>query len=160
MRNRPGVVVALAVVLLLVLSAAGCGATQFEGSDVGFYPRGTSYEGAWEYKAWLYVETRDSGTMARLQDKTVWLRVEDRDGRLLLDERLEMRACKVRGTAEWESLDRLVVRLSESGIERATGETELLDDPYSVELARSGPRELMTLTFRYNSQTARYERVE
>jgi hypothetical protein len=51
------------------------------------------------------------------------------------------------------------VDLFEEGIEN-TGKDAQYNDPYSVALAPSGPRRLMTLRYRYDSAKKIFERVE
>lgn len=150
------------VLIVVTLFGVGCESVQYGGSGVdgGFYPPGTNYMTDWTYEAVLYVETSESGTMYRLQDKDIWIRVEDRQGKRLLNDKIELRCCMVEGKANWSEFGTLEIALYEEGLERATGETVPLDDPYSVALAKSGPRKMVTLTYHYNEKMKRFEKVE
>jgi hypothetical protein len=159
--RRKGVRAALLVVSLLAsaLLLTACRGTHFENNDVGYFPPGTTYLGDWKYIAELYVETSDPGSMSVRQDKDVWIRVTDRVGVRLLDDKLSVRRCHVVARTTWERFDTLRVDLSEAGVQY-TGKDAQYNDPYSVALARSGPRQFLTLRYRYNSEERVFERVE
>lgn len=150
------------VLIAFTIVGAGCGSVQYTGNGVdgGFYPPGTTYMTDWKYEAVLYVETAEPGTMYRLQDKKIWIRVDDREGKRLLDDKVELRCCMVEGKASWSEFETLEIVLYERGLERATGENVPLDDPYSVALAKSGPRKMVTLKYRYDEKKRRFEKVK
>jgi len=140
----------LAVIsVVALLAVAGCRGTQFDRSGMGQFPaRGPS-----QYVAILYLETRDPGSLFSLQNKDVWIRVEDPEGNRLLDDRLpRMRSGMVEGKVRWTDFNHLEVELLEVGYAKS-------DDPYAVALAKSGPRPLLSLTYQYNHALKKFERV-
>lgn len=150
---------AACLLLTVMVVAVGCGGVHFERSEAGYYPPETNYTTNWKYEAFLYVETTDPGSMYTLQDKTVWIRVEDRDGNRLLDDRIKLRACLVEGEATWHTFDDLSIVLTETGFEYE-GEYSKFNDSHSVALSKSGPQQLTTLKYRYNDKRRRFEKVE
>jgi hypothetical protein len=144
-------VLALACAAVVCCLAAACGSTQFEGNSIGFFPPGEVYTTNWKYMVQLYVETGEAGSMYRLQDKTVRIRVVDQSGGRLLDDEIDLRSCRVVGRSVWRDLDDLEVELVEEG-------SHQVDDPRSLALAESGPQSLMTLRYRYDAATGRFKR--
>ena len=140
-------VVGLLVVLLLL---TGCRGTQFRGRGLDQYPA----QGEWQYTAILYVETPDSGSMYDPQNKDIFIRIEDRAGNRLLDDRLERRrACLIEGDASWPVFGEFEVVIREEGDADSKNQV-------SRALAASGPRTLFTLKYRYNQKAGKFERVK
>lgn len=121
---------------------------------MGLFPPGSDeVHGDWTHTVGLYVETSDAGSMYRLQDKTVWIRVETKDGMRLLDDRVQVRSCQVIGRSTWREFGTLEVELLEEGSPR-------VDDPYSAALAKSGARSMLKIKYRFNEPKRAFERVD
>jgi hypothetical protein len=109
--------------------------------------------------------TNDSGSSYQLQNKTVWVHIWDASrgyhqprSDAFLDDRLDLRCCHIIGDARWSGNERVVVTLSQKGIER-TGSDAQHNDPYSVALARYGSREMLRLTYDFDSSTGMFKRT-
>lgn len=166
-QRKPGIATGAAVLRYLavmslltiaIFALFGCKGVHFLETGAGYYPAGATYAD-YDYEAVLYTETSDSGSMYDLQDKAVWIRVEDQAGKRFLNDKIEVRACMVEGTAVWSPFEDLAVELVEVGYERQGAEASR-NDPYSVALARSGPRTIATLRYHYNEEKKRFEKVE
>ena len=130
--------------------AGGCRGVRFHRDGLGKYPE----KGAAEYSAMLYFKTRDSGSLFGLQNKDLWVQVEDQSGRRLLNDKLErMRVGMVEGKTKWSDFETLQVELFEVGFENSLEE-------YAVERAKKGPRYLLTLTYRYDPVRKQFQRVK
>ena len=147
-----GVIVA-AIGLLAALSLLGCRSVLTERVDAGFFPTGSDYvHHDWNYMVVLTVETSDAGPMTRLQNKTVFISVVDRSGKRLLNDRVDVRSCMVVGRSTWATFENLEVVIREEGAADS-------GDPYSVALAKSGPRTVMKLRYEYDKGSASFRRI-
>lgn len=121
---------------------------------MGYYPPGSTYTTAWDFKTILYVETPDAGSMFDVQDKHVWVRVEDRDGNRLLNDRLNFTSRLVEGRCSWDDFDNLEVRLYEV---TQDGSYEYQD--VAVEPHAPHAKLLQQLTYRYDASAEKFIRV-
>lgn len=144
----------LTVGLLLVGTfLGGCRGVMFERGDIGFFPPGTTYQYGYAYGAFWYMETSDSGSTYSRQEKDVWVRVEDRKGARLLNDKMHFRCCQIIGKCSWSRFDTLDVELLEEGDAN-------VGDPYSAALAKTGPRTIARLKYRYDATNGQFERVQ
>jgi hypothetical protein len=152
MRRTGVAAVAFIALTLCLFAVTGCRGTQFAQDDIGFFPPGTSYTTSWTQKAFWYAETGEAGSMYMRQEKDVWIRVEDRNGNRLLNDKMHFRCCQVVGKCTWVRFDTLNIELLEEG-------DATVGDPYSAALAKSGPRTIAKLTYRYNAPRGQFEHV-
>jgi hypothetical protein len=134
-------------------SLLGCRSAQFDSGGIGYYPPGSD-EMTSKFGAVVYEETAASGSMYDRQDKDVWVRVETNtsNGPRLLDDHLgHIYACWVTGTVRWTTFNHLHVDLEEEGWPDSS-------DPYSVALAKFGPRHLMSLDYVYDQASKHFVR--
>jgi hypothetical protein len=152
----------LPLAFVLVVNAAvfvGLGPSQFEGNSIGYFrsdrPNNLNAVADAQYVAGLYVETQDSGSMHDVQNKSVWVRVEDAKGAQLLDDRLDLRCGQVNASAQWPTMASLEVTLWEGG--------QAFDKGYNAEyiaaLQASGAKKMLVLDYRYDATKGRFERV-
>lgn len=162
-------------VLCCLFLATGCRGVVYRVGTIGTFPSQVSTKGGWqdwssyakipgasaaECTVSYYYETSDPGGASALQDKHVWIRVRRAKGndppRLLNDE-LFFRCSSIKAYVRWETFETLEIDLVEKGHEY-TGDDAPHNVPYSVEMARNGPRRLARLTYVYDEASGQFVR--
>lgn len=152
----------VAVVTCLVLAAAVlvimCTRSVTWITKVETFPQGVPYPSdSWQYV--VEVRTETAQQLYQRSKKRVSLEVRDRSGVRVLRDKLEYDCAGVETTVTWNTLDVLEIELWEVGVEYEGADAKY-NQPYSVELARSGPRILAKLVYRFDPETERFERTE
>jgi hypothetical protein len=134
-----------------------------EVAGINYYPPPTSrqemnFESDWQYAASWAAGSRQPGSSFLLQDKTVWIYIENKAGTRLVEDKFELHCCHPVATAYWPRAEYVEITLSEEGLERYTGGSPV-EDPYSVALAKSGPRGILKLTYEYDAKAKRFRRT-
>lgn len=153
----------VSIVAMLVVVAAAMIAGTCACAPAGYYRRVATFppgskwlDNDWEYVADVRVLFK--GGEYRKSDKTVQILVYGFDRERLLEDELTVECASVEATITWAEFGVLEVELEEEGVEYE-GSDAKYNDPYSVALARSGPRPLARLSYRYNDTAKRFERV-
>ena len=151
-----GAVAAVVLVLVLVaslVSVVGPNPGAYEGRAFAFFradrPGNMNGVADYEYRATWHMETHNSGPFFDVQNKDVWVRVDDQRGDLLLNDKLLLRCGGVVGRAQWPRAESLQVTLYEG--------SDNTDGAYNV--VPESAQAVLVLTYRLDPATHWFKRI-
>lgn len=142
---------------LTLLFVGGCQPRQYSAHYFSFPPQ-SQPESGWQYLLKVTSSTEAKGSEYRKSEKDVSIVIEDRQKRRLLDDRLRFNCASIESSATWGKFEEIQVDLVEVGNEYRGSEARH-NDPYSVALARSGPRQFAHLLYRFDATAKVFKRV-
>jgi len=142
-------IILFVILTLLFFSLLSC-RINYTGQYFYFPPESNKYNDNWEYKGYIFVEGYGSHILK--SNKRIRITVKDRKDQLLLDEKLTLTCASLRSQISWTDFEKLEIILFEKG-------NKYSDDSYNRELVKKGPNTLTVLTYAFNSQLGKFERL-
>ncbi|MBP7434149.1 hypothetical protein KA996_11455 [bacterium] len=115
-----------------------------------FPPGSKAHENNWEYYGKVIVTCYEK-KFTNKNEKTVEIKINDREKKLLLEDKFKFDAASIEAKVEWEKFEEITVELLEEG-------NQFSEDEYNKQLLKNGPKSLRKLKYIYNPTKKLFER--